>query len=428
MNLNKDEFKLSDALMKILGSQQWDLEGIVAELTNIGLPAPGGGNWTSDSLTQELRRVGKRPEKISIKRVVNVSREVSATLAQEAGTTSTDGAEYEEAMNRLLKLGLRNRWYMVALSHEITDKPETATVLGERVVLWRDENGAIRAVEDRCPHRGIALSTGKVHEGRLRCAYHGIEIDRNGIVIEVPAFPDCPYKGKKMLIDYPVIEHYGAIFAYFGDAKHPDPLPLEFSSEFADPDWSGVCYSEVWNGHYQYVYDNICDPMHGSYLHGTTYIQSRGKHVDRINVRDTEDGFEVFRDGQQGVSFDWMELVDKGNVCYMRVKVGLPAAAGPGGPLQINFFVTPVDENRTRIFAYRFRKVTGWQADLWHFLYHTRLGQHMDAVLAEDRMALDAMPPWPARENLYQHDIGLVRARRHIRQAAEAQAKELIST
>ena len=49
----------------------------------------------------------------------------------------------------------------------------------------------------------------------------------------------------------------------------------------------------------------------------------------------------------------------------------------------------------------------------------------MDAVLAQDKMAIAAMPPRPPNENLYQHDIGLTRIRKHFRDEAEKQAKIL---
>jgi hypothetical protein len=83
---------------------------------------------------------------------------------------------------------------------------------------------------------------------------------------------------------------------------------------------------------------------------------------------------------------------------------------------------------RTSVFIWRSRQVSGWLADLWHFLYKTRLGRLMDAVLEQDQQVLNAMPPWPAPETLYQHDVGLVRLRRHMEEAAQAQARELLQT
>jgi len=46
--------------------------------------------------------------------------------------------------------------------------------IGDReLVLFRNNAGAIGALDDRCPHRGMRLSRGRVSEGRLTCPYHG---------------------------------------------------------------------------------------------------------------------------------------------------------------------------------------------------------------------------------------------------------------
>ncbi len=426
MTAKEYEFQLCDALMGAMGGGVTEVEGLAAALNKSTVPPPQGSGWTADLLKSEMHRIGAPPAMEPYSAPLRFQREVPPELHQKHPKGNGSAApDYEKTVEHLLELGVRNTWYCVAGSQEVHDKPFSVTALGEKLVLWRDKAGKVCATEDRCPHRGIALSIGSVYEGRIRCAYHGIEIDHNGIVCNVPAYPECAYNGKKMIRDYPAIEHYQGIWVYFGDDKHPNPPPLELPEELTRPEWSGLPFIETWTGHYQYVYDNICDPMHGSFLHGTTFMQSRGTRSDTIGIKDTDHGFEVFREGQQGVSFDWMEFIDVGACRYMRIKVGFPPAAGPGGHLRIIFFVTPVDRERTKIFAWRLRKVSGWQADLWHFLYKTRLGIHMAAVLEQDRVALTALPAWPPQEeNLYQHDLGIVRARRHMRQLAEAQARE----
>jgi phenylpropionate dioxygenase-like ring-hydroxylating dioxygenase large terminal subunit len=417
------EFALCDALMKQMGAGTWERDALAAGLRAAGPAAPGAAAWSAELLAAELARIGNPPEKAACPSVVHVKREVPPATARES--TKPVNRDMEATVQELLKHGLRNLWYVAAASRDVTEKPYAVTLLGEKLVLWRDAAGKVHALENRCPHRGIALSIGSVHGENLKCAYHGIEIDRNGRVVDVPAFPDCPYNGKKMVRDFPAIEHYQGIWIYMGDERHPDPPPLELPPELTDAEWSGVLHTDVWPGHYQYVYDNIADPMHGAYLHGTTYMQGHGTKTDTLGVKDTGHGFEVFREGQQGVSFDWMEFVDAGGSKYMRIKIPLPKAAGPGGHMQIVFFVTPVDHGRTAVFLWRSRKVSGWVRDLWHFLYKTRLGKHMNAVLEQDQMALTAMPPWPPQENLYQHDTGLARLRRHMEDAAKAQALAL---
>jgi phenylpropionate dioxygenase-like ring-hydroxylating dioxygenase large terminal subunit len=427
MNDDNYEFALCDALMKQLAAGVDDLDRLAAGLRDSGPAAPDGASWTGGLLAAELKRIGNPPLKSSVPAVVEIQRELPAATGLRGGQPGSVTASdtVESSTQHLLKYGLRNLWYVAAASRDVTDKPHAVSLLGEKLVLWRDAEGKVHAVENRCPHRGVELSIGSVSGSNLRCIYHGIEVNRNGVVTDVPAYPACAYNGKKMVRDFPTFEHYQGIWVYMGDEQHPEPPPLGLPDELRSSEWSGVLHTDVWPGHYQYVYDNIADPMHGSYLHGTTEMQGQGSKADKVGVTDTGHGFEVFREGQQGVSFDWMEFIDGLGCKYMRVKIPFPRAAGPGGPLQIIFFISPVDAGRTAVFIWRSRQVSGWLADLWHFLYKTRLGRFMNAVLAQDQVVLNAMPPWPAPETLYQHDVGLVRLRRHMEEAALAQAREL---
>ena len=68
-------------------------------------------------------------------------------------------------------------------------QPLAAHLMGHDLVLWRDAAGAPRAAVDRCPHRGAALSLGRVHGGTLECAYHGWRFDGHGRCVAVPALP-----------------------------------------------------------------------------------------------------------------------------------------------------------------------------------------------------------------------------------------------
>lgn len=67
------------------------------------------------------------------------------------------------------------------------------------------------------------------------------------------------------------------------------------------------------------------------------------------------------------------------------------------------------------------RNVSGWEADLFRFMFNTKLEQYNWAIVQEDKTMLEAMPPWLPEENLYQHDIGPARVRRHVRLEARKQ-------
>jgi nitrite reductase/ring-hydroxylating ferredoxin subunit len=71
------------------------------------------------------------------------------------------------------------RWWPIALSEQVNDQaPLGAFYEGEPVVLYRDAQRQVRALEDRCPHRRAPLSLGRITcDGQLQCGYHGWTYD-----------------------------------------------------------------------------------------------------------------------------------------------------------------------------------------------------------------------------------------------------------
>ena len=69
----------------------------------------------------------------------------------------------------------RNQWYVAAFREELGRQPLARVLLDTPVVLYRLEDGSPVALYDRCPHRGLPLSMGRLQGDRLQCNYHGIE-------------------------------------------------------------------------------------------------------------------------------------------------------------------------------------------------------------------------------------------------------------
>jgi phenylpropionate dioxygenase-like ring-hydroxylating dioxygenase large terminal subunit len=330
-------------------------------------------------------------------------------------------AATESEIERLLDLGLRNYWYPIAPSYQVHAAPVGLTRLGEQIVLWRDKSGAVHALEDRCPHRGARLSVGWNLGDRVACWYHGVEVSTEGTVLRVPAAQNSPLEGKHCLKSYPCVERNGAIFAWFGDGSEAEPAPLDLPEELSGAAWGSVLCTAHWRCNYRYAIDNVMDPMHGAYLHAASHSMASGDKIAVMRIVTTETGLIFEKEGQRDVNFDWVELGDTGAL-WMRLTIPYRKDAGPGGSFAIVGFVTPVDEQNCRVFFWRCRKVEGWQRDVWRFLYRARLeGLHWD-VLEQDRVVLETMSN-NARNNefLYQHDSGLSRVRRIMRQKAETQ-------
>ncbi len=331
-----------------------------------------------------------------------------------------ENAAKESEIERLLDRGLRNYWYPIAPSYQVHEAPVGLTRLGEQLVLWRDKAGTVHALEDRCPHRGARLSVGWNLGDRVACWYHGVEVSTEGTVLRVPAAQNSPLEGKHCLKSYPCVERNGAVFAWFGDGE-AKPAPLNLPEELSGEAWGSVLCTAHWRCNYRYAIDNVMDPMHGAYLHAASHSMASGDKIAVMRIVTTETGLIFEKEGQRDVNFDWVELGDTGTL-WMRLTIPYRKDAGPGGSFAIVGFVTPVDEQNCRVFFWRCRKVEGWQRDVWRFLYRARLeGLHWD-VLEQDRVVLETMSPG-AREHefLYQHDSGLSRVRRMMRQKAEAQ-------
>lgn len=84
-------------------------------------------------------------------------------------------------------------WHPIVPSHALLarDRLIATRVLGQDLVAWRSNTGVVQVWHDRCPHRGVRLSLGRLIDGRLSCAYHGWEFAADtGRCMLIPALAD----------------------------------------------------------------------------------------------------------------------------------------------------------------------------------------------------------------------------------------------
>src|SRR5918993_932406 len=84
----------------------------------------------------------------------------------------------------------RRYWLAVSVTGELRDIPRAVRVLGEALVLFRDEHGRIGLLGLHCPHRGSSLEYGDIENGGICCPYHGWLFDVSGQCFEQPAEPE----------------------------------------------------------------------------------------------------------------------------------------------------------------------------------------------------------------------------------------------
>jgi len=159
-----------------------------------------------------------------------------------------------------------NVWTPVAFAAELgTRRPLAATVAGTRLALFRAADGTPRALLDRCPHRGAALSLGQIANGCLECPFHGWRFDAEGRVVHVPWSPDA--KLANLHADtVPARELGGQIWIYtaVNAAAEGEPAVNEYFAA------RGVRVSGTaveWRAHWTRAMENMLDWPHLAFVH-----------------------------------------------------------------------------------------------------------------------------------------------------------------
>jgi 5,5'-dehydrodivanillate O-demethylase len=197
---------------------------------------------------------------------------------------------------------LRRYWYPVATCAEIKENPvKGVRLLGESLTLFKDRNGRLGLISQRCPHRGVDLKHGIPEDEGLRCPYHGWMFDTTGQCVQQPCEePENNFKDSVKLSSYPVEELGGLIWAYLG----PEPAPLL-------PRWDLFVVDKAFRQigttvvpcNWLQCQENSVDTVHVEWCHGRfgLYALERQagtadpraiKRFERIGLRHTKIDFE----------------------------------------------------------------------------------------------------------------------------------------
>ncbi len=262
---------------------------------------------------------------------------------------------FAEARNRRQKAraaGMNpDYWYAVEYEHAVQPGQVVEVKFwGTSIALYRGKDGALRAMENRCAHRQLKLSLGKVDGCNLICPYHGWCYDGEGKVVHIPhelfgkQMPQFSVRG------YPVKVAYGLIWIFPGDPQMAEVRRIPEIPELLGKDaWACVPVDFTWKAHHSMIIDNVSDFTH-AYLHRkyrpfTDPKLTRAEAVgDQVFVSyktpiGTGTISGLFVDRQQGDT-DFIDL------CYEYPYQW----SNTGGHIKHWCFVLPIDERTTRSF------------------------------------------------------------------------------
>ena len=237
---------------------------------------------------------------------------------------------------------LRNSWYVAAWSRDVTDRPLACTMLEEDVVVWRQADGTVSALEDRCPHRHLPLSMGAVTGEGLQCGYHGMLFGGDGRCLRAPSQSFVPPTVR--VRSYPALERYGWVWVWMGETTLADPALVPDFGLMESPRHAAVGKTNHVRAGYTLVTDNLMDLSHVGYVHTSTIGNAAFGEKGKLTVTKSENGVTATRlvpDVPQpplyrksgvlpdGVNLDRFSIIDFMAPCFVIIHTGgAPVGAG----------------------------------------------------------------------------------------------------
>jgi phenylpropionate dioxygenase-like ring-hydroxylating dioxygenase large terminal subunit len=251
---------------------------------------------------------------------------------------------------------LTRAWYVACRSSELSSAPIHRTVLGVPLVLFRGPDGKPRALLDRCPHRNVPLSRGRVVQGgRLECGYHGWQFDGSGRCQLVPGLAGASEERERRVPAAATREQDE--FVWVWPELDGAPLGDPYRVPNLGPSYVRVVREVEAPGSLHATLENALDVPHTAFLHRGLFRGQKRNEI-RATLRRSADRVEVSYAGEPRPSGVLGRLLSpSGGVVEHWDRFILPSVAeveyrlGSETHLFVAALGTPVSDFVTRLFA-----------------------------------------------------------------------------
>lgn len=205
-----------------------------------------------------------------------------------AGAQPRDAFPFLRTRARASVVRLADQWFIACSSSELArDRQLAITIQDVPLVVFRDDRGAPAALLDRCPHRNVPLSGGRVdRDGTIECPYHGWRFDGGGTCRHIPSLVGSPEAKARNAPAFPTLEQDGWVWVYstpFGaDRAMPASTPHRFALVDA-PGYTTVHQTVEAEGTMYSAIENALDVPHTAFLHRGLF-RSESRNI-RLTVR-----------------------------------------------------------------------------------------------------------------------------------------------
>ncbi|OCB59696.1 3-ketosteroid-9-alpha-hydroxylase [Mycobacterium vulneris] len=162
-------------------------------------------------------------------------------------------------------------WHCLGLIRDFGDgKPHQINAFGQKLVVFRSEDGAINVLDGYCRHMGGDLSQGTVKGNEIACPFHDWRWGGDGRCKSVPYSKRTPRLARTA--SWPTLQQDGMLFVWNDPERKAPPADVTIphiegatSDQWTDWHW----YTTVVNTNCREIIDNVVDMAHFFYIHGS---------------------------------------------------------------------------------------------------------------------------------------------------------------
>ena len=245
-------------------------------------------------------------------------------------------------------------WYPVFYVEDLDKtKPAKFTLLERDLVIWWDrQTNAWKAFDDRCPHRLVPLSEGRIAEdGLLECPYHGWAFKGDGSCDRIPQQPEggTAHTSKRACVDsLPTTERQGLLFIYAGKPENAPHVKVPIIEPLETEEWTlfGTFRDLPYDAFT--LLENVLDASHLPFTHHKS-VGNRANAAPMV--------LEVLKTDKHGFNGTWAEGPRRGKLGRQNTTFVAPSlmwhdlTSKQFGRTLTAVYATPTRKGECRMFA-----------------------------------------------------------------------------
>ena len=282
----------------------------------------------------------------------------------------------------------RQSWYPVCFVRDLPEsKPYPFSIYDEPFVLFRNKEGELICLINRCPHRAAKLSDGQIIDGNIECLYHGWQFGSEGECLHIPQLAaDAQIPHNACVKSFKVIEIQGMIWIWAGAVELADSHRIPTIPKLNEP---GFVYSDKITElpcDIGYVIEHMLDPAHIHITHhGNQGNRKKAQPLEMEVIKSSSEGFiGRFRDTKLP-NQTWRNL-DFIAPSLAHLHFPIPERGWFFGQA---FYFFPLGKGRCRILTRSYRNFVTWQVKLtprwWiHLKQNNILAEDLSQFLGQE--------------------------------------------